>query len=207
MKHSLMAGLMVLLIIPMVAMAERDDHDHREHKAHAHGHGQLNIALEGNELHIELDSPAANIVGFEYAARTDQERRQVNEAMHELQQPESLFVTEADAGCHSIHVNVDADLIAGKSHAGHQEQDHDKDHHKEGHGKEAHHDEDHHKETHSDVSVQYVFRCAHTGNLKSIYVKLFERFPNTETLKVQFIGESGQKAVTLKKASPVFRLN
>ena len=36
----------------------------RELGAHMHGHGTVNIVLEGSALWIELEAPGADIVGF-----------------------------------------------------------------------------------------------------------------------------------------------
>ena len=36
--------------------------EYRHHEAHEHGVAHMNVAFEGNELYIELISPAANIV-------------------------------------------------------------------------------------------------------------------------------------------------
>ena len=52
----------------------------RQHDSHAHGIGELNIVLEGNELAIELISPAANIVGFEHAPSNDEQKAALAQA-------------------------------------------------------------------------------------------------------------------------------
>ena len=45
--------------------------EHRQHGSHQHGVGRLNLAQEDTEIRLELDSPAANIVGFEYAPSSE----------------------------------------------------------------------------------------------------------------------------------------
>ncbi len=40
---------------------------------HMHGHGKLDMALEGNRLEMELNSPGMDIVGFEHKAHSDNE--------------------------------------------------------------------------------------------------------------------------------------
>ena len=60
-------------LLPLAAMAHDHDHDHAEHAslgAHEHGVAQLNVALDGNTLEIELESPAMNLVGFEPVSYT-----------------------------------------------------------------------------------------------------------------------------------------
>lgn len=58
------------------AVAEETCH----HDAHVHGVGKLNVALDGDDLIIELTSPAANIVGFEHTPENEQQSHEVHEA-------------------------------------------------------------------------------------------------------------------------------
>jgi hypothetical protein len=60
------------------------DHSHEgdslEQGKHVHGEVTINVALEGNSLAVELNSPALHVVGFERAARSPEEQRVVSEA-------------------------------------------------------------------------------------------------------------------------------
>lgn len=86
-----------LLLSPAVAQtasakpaAREHDHDHEHDHAHegdsleqgkhVHGEVTINVALEGNSLAVELNSPALHVVGFERAARSPEEQRVVSEA-------------------------------------------------------------------------------------------------------------------------------
>lgn len=70
--------------------AREHDHDHEHDHAHegdsleqgkhVHGEVTINVALEGNSLAVELNSPALHVVGFERAARSPEEQRIVSEA-------------------------------------------------------------------------------------------------------------------------------
>ena len=51
-----------------------DDLAHRQYDSHVHGMGTLNLVADGSEVHIELDSPAANLVGFEHAPSSATDR-------------------------------------------------------------------------------------------------------------------------------------
>lgn len=42
--------------------------------AHVHGIGELNVAIDGEALLVELISPAMDLVGFEHAPRTEAQR-------------------------------------------------------------------------------------------------------------------------------------
>ena len=62
------ALLVAVLGIALPAWAAQAQH--RELGPHQHGHGTLNIAIEGERVSMELDVPGADIVGFEHAAST-----------------------------------------------------------------------------------------------------------------------------------------
>ena len=139
----------------------------REHDSHAHGVGNLNVVLEGDELAIELISPAANIVGFEHAPSTDEQQAAVHQAEETFEQADTLFVLSEQAGCRVEHVHVESELLEGHEdehaheehedeHAheehedehAHEEHDHDEEHHDEKHAHEDHADE-HHEDEHA----------------------------------------------------------
>ena len=59
----------------------------------------MNIAAEGSDVLMELEVPGADIVGFEYAAKTDADRKAVDAAVTTLATPLDLFVLPSAAGC------------------------------------------------------------------------------------------------------------
>ena len=69
----------LLACLPLIvgSIALTADTKHREAGAHAHGHGKVNIAIEGQRLSIELEAPGADIVGFEHEAKTAAEKAAV----------------------------------------------------------------------------------------------------------------------------------
>jgi len=199
MQIKLVAGLMAGLIITSNSLAENDHH--REHGAHTHGLAQLNIALDGNTLALELESPAINIVGFEHKPRSSQEHDALKSAMALLRKPDALFVTDAAANCKAGHVEVHSSFEDTDYEA---HQDHDEEHHAE----EKHHDVDDHgnSEEHSDIEAHYELSCVNTDKLKIINVRLFEKFPAMHNIALQFIGERGQTSVQLDHDAPIFKL-
>jgi Protein of unknown function (DUF2796) len=70
-----------------------------QHPPHEHGKVTLNAALDGNQLVIELDSPAVNVVGFEHEPRTDGERAAVSAAAKLLGNGRTLFAMPREARC------------------------------------------------------------------------------------------------------------
>jgi len=197
MRHILFtASLIVPLVLtaPNVAAAEEHDHhhdEHHQHGAHVHGLAALNLALEGREVHIELDSPAANIVGFEHAPASESDHAALDQAVAVLKDGDRLFRFNDEAGCRMENAKVSSELL---------EEEHEK-HEHEGHAEE-HADEQHEHEheeggTHSDIEVAYHFECSAPGALKQLTVELFKAFPGMHELEVQYVIESKQGAAEL----------
>ena len=79
------------------------DHSHEgdslEQGKHVHGEVTINVALEGNSLAVELNSPALHVVGFERAARSPEEQRVVSEANTWLKSGAGLIGVPTTALC------------------------------------------------------------------------------------------------------------
>lgn len=68
--RNLVKGLLLCLAtVPVLALAS-DTPGHAEHGAHVHGEAQLTLATDGGLLEIMLQSPAANLLGFEQKPAT-----------------------------------------------------------------------------------------------------------------------------------------
>lgn len=162
------------------------EHERRGHESHEHGVGQLNVAVEMNSLHIELESPAMNIVGFEHRPRNQQQKDTVHDAVTLLKQGDLLFSTSKDAGC----ILKESEVVSGLL-------DKDEEHH-EDEGDEAHH----HQESHADFEASYLFECNKPSALKRLTVKLFAAFPATEELEVQLLTSTRQSALEITSDNP-----
>ena len=203
----LTASLLIpLLLVASVASADEkheDDHDHerRQHGTHVHGIAALNLALEGQEVHIEFDSPAANIVGFEHAPSSESDHAALDKAVAKLKDGDRLFRFNDDAGCRMETVNVVSELLE-EEHEGHTNEKPGKhaDVEKEEHDHEQH---EHEGETHSEIEAAYHFECDEPGKLTRLTVELFEAFSGTEKLKVQYVIESKQGAAELTPTNHV----
>ena len=53
----------------------------RQVDKHEHGVGELNIAVEGSTIEFEFMIPGADIVGFEYVAKSDEDIAKINQAL------------------------------------------------------------------------------------------------------------------------------
>jgi len=168
--------------------------DGHHHGAHVHGVALLNLALENNELYIEIKSPAANIVGFEHPPRTEMEKSAVEQAVKTLKAGEDLFTFSTSAGAVLKESTV---MVGMENDSGHEDEDHssETDHHAT-HEVEDHkqHDVD---EQHSEFEVVYRFHCKYPDKLKYIDVMLFDRFKGIEEINVQMMTRKRQTAFDL----------
>ena len=202
---SLLAPL--ALVGPWVSADEKHEHEHdhekRQHDAHVHGIAALNLALEGQEVHVELDSPAANLVGFEHAPSSEADHAALDKAVATLKDGDRLFRFNAEARCRMEKADVTSALLDEEhdEHADKHSSDHDQEK-KDGHDHEKHEDEE---EAHSDIEAAYHFECDKPGKLTRLTVELFEAFPGTEKLKVQYVIESKQGAAELTPADHVVK--
>lgn len=202
-KHiALTASLLtpLALVASAAAAEEKHDHDHdqehRQHDAHVHGIAALNLALEGEEVYIELGSPAANIVGFEHAPSSEADHVALDKAVALLKEGDRLFRFNDEAGCRMEKAMVTSALLEEK-HDDHGDKPSDgHDHDEKGAG--GH--EEHEDETHSDIEAVYHFECDQPGKLTQLTIDLFEAFPATEELNVQYViqNKQGAKELTAK---------
>lgn len=193
----IMRWFISLLLTAAFAALQAVAEEKREHGTHVHGLGELNIAVEENMLLVELISPAANIVGFEYKPGNEEQEQAIEQAIDDLKQVENLFVLSQQADCTIDRAEVTSSIL---------NEDHGND--EEAHNEELEHDDhdhtDGHDETaddavHSEFYAEYTFQCENIQELSQIEVKLFEAFPLSESLTVQVLSASGQSAKTLNK--------
>lgn len=189
-----------------------DHAGHAEQHSHVHGVAELMLAQEGRELEIMLESPAANIVGFEHKATSAEHIALVEQAEALLEAPLKLFsfngackVSEVELDMASVepddHDHKDkAHHDHKEHHAHHDEHDHEEhDHDKHDHDKHDHdeHDHEEHASSHGEISAHYHFICQ-SGDVTAVTLNLKQYFPAIETLSVSWITEQGQGAVSLK---------
>ena len=203
------------------------DGEHREHDAHEHGHGTLDIALEGEELVVELRIPAVNVVGFEHAPRDDAEREAVRQAMVPFGDAASVLVLPAEAECEVE--KVDAEIFSmtheDDEEEGHRDEDghdHEGDENGDGHGTDEHakdeheeHEEDAHEEhdpdsgaeAHSEMHATYQFHCHAPGRIGRVDVRVFEHLRDAEEIDVRIVTPTAQLATELNPGSTVVELS
>ena len=181
--RTLLASAALALSFPVLA----DDHQHSL-EAHVHGIGTLNIALENQLLELQFESPAMNIIGFEYQPTTEADIQSVKAAQNTLSNAAELFAFSPAAQCRLTLVSIHNALLKG---SGAHEHDHDHDHESQPAAEIAEHQ-------HNDISAHYQYHCATPAQLNSIDLAgLFKLFTQTEKIQVQLIVGDHQQGAEL----------
>ena len=157
-------------------------------RAHEHGVGSLSIAVEGNEVEIELIVPGSDVVGFEHLPSSESERQAVIMGAKTLRDDSGIVILSPKAGCQVEDVEISSGLMKNR-----------KDDHKAEH-KDDHKDD--HNEVHSEFIAHYHFHCDHPEKLTGAKVGFFKVFPTARELEVKWITPAGQGAAELTGDSP-----
>lgn len=78
----------------------------REHEAHVHGTSRMEVAVEEGSFHLNLKIPGMDLVGFERAVRSDEDRQAVAAAIATLQASERWLSFEPAGSCTAPMVTV-----------------------------------------------------------------------------------------------------
>lgn len=201
--------------------AEETGDEVRQVGSHVHGAANLAMALDGNVLSVELETPLHNLLGFEHAPETDAQTTTVETTESLLADPGARFTFTPEAGCvadpvEPINLFSDVDHSHDDHDHGHDEEhdhshdDHDPDEgHDHGHdheGEEHHHDEEHDhadgsEHAHKDAVISYSFQCTEPEQLRWMETDLFASFSNMTDIDLVYLGPSAQMSDTLTQAS------
>lgn len=196
----------------------------RQLDAHVHGTSNLNIAIDGQTIAMELHAPGADIVGFEHAAKSAEDRDAVATAVAALARPLDLFVVPAAAGCTVTQASAELEIEDdhddhGHDHEEHAEHGHEEhaEHDHEEHGRDddhaAHEDHEDHAHgakaegaTHSEFHAEYTLNCAQPSELTEITFAFFDTFKNAQEVDVQIVSQSGAQAFEVERDAPTLGL-
>ena len=157
-------------------------------KAHEHGALKLDVAIDGNQLTIEMQAPLDNLLGFERAPRTDAERKAADEVLARLRSPDkgaALFAADAGALCTLSKAEVRAPVLEPVANPATRASG---------------------KDEHADLDARYEFNCAKPDELRSLDIGLFGAFKRIQRIDVQVVGPKGQVKVTMKRPAHKVRL-
>ena len=145
----------------------------RSRPPHVHGLATLDIAVDGTELAITFRAPAINVIGFEHAPATADEKSAVAHADQTFKAGEHLFVTPTAAGC--TQKNADLTPISYESEG----------------------DDDKPNAPQADYEVSYRFECAHAGKLAWIDTTLFASLRGVQKITVNIVSDRLQSQIAL----------
>ncbi len=167
----------------------------RQLESHEHGAVEVNLVVDGSMMFIELESPAINIVGFEYTPESVEDKDAVAKAEALLASASEMFSLPQRAACeiHTASAKWVGDDDSGEKH----------DEHEKEHGHDEHEGEEHGKVVHSEFIANYEFRCGDIGSLDKMNVHFFEHFGGAEEIRVQMVLPSKQTALELTAQSSV----
>ncbi len=180
--------ILSLLTVVAVIAAPSFAEDVRQAKSHEHGVGQLDIAFEGTKISMELHAPGADIVGFEYAPKSEADLEKIDAAIAKLAKPLDLVGLPVGAGCTVLEATAE---LEGD------------DEHGEGHKEVGE------EESHTEFHAEYLFECAELNavTLTEITFPYFGTFPNAIELELQVISEKGATAFEVERDAPSVNLS
>ncbi|MDY6921935.1 MAG: DUF2796 domain-containing protein [Pseudomonadota bacterium] len=195
--------MLLLLSLLTVTVHADEPAEQVQHGAHVHGEATLQLVLQGNDLEMELHSPAMNIIGFEHQAVSAKDQQKLQQAIAALEAANELFRFQGTS-CESVKaaVNLSHDTSAHEHEHEHEETT---DHHNEQH---KHQEEGHTREPvqHSEFIARYVFRCDNGSRLRQINVALLQQFSGIHRLDAQWIFNARQGAAELSADSPTIEV-
>lgn len=148
-------------------------------EVHSHGQGQVLIAQQNNQWVIELILPAADVLGFEHAPETQQQKNTIKQFKALTKSPENFVSLQPSCEL----VSKDLTLPSEK---------HDEHH---GHG----HENKHEKESHGDVQLSIEYRCL--SQLEGITFPILKAYQSLATLSVEWITDNGQGATKVTSSN------
>ena len=185
-----------LVAMSMLTIPARAEEGHRELGAHVHGHGTLNIAIEDKRVSMELEVPGMDIVGFEHAPSTDDQKAAVEKAKARLEKPLGMFSLPTAAACTVAEAKVAIEAEHG---------DHGDDDHK--HEEKGDHDHDHEAAGgHNQFEASYALDCANPSELTTITFDYFALFAGAHDLTVNVVTAKGQSKYEVTRSKPTLDL-
>ncbi len=160
--------------------------EHRELGPHVHGHGVLNIAMEGTRVSLDLDVPGMDIVGFEHAPAGADQQATVTKSEAQLSKALELFKLPDAARCKVTDAKVT--IEAPENHAD------DKQGHDAGH------------EGHRDYNATYVLECTKPEAITTIEFEYFKHFKNAHGLTVNVVSDKSQNTYEVTTETPMLKL-
>jgi hypothetical protein len=146
-----------------------------QHHAHEHGKVTLNVAIDASTFVVELDAPAVNVVGFEHAPRTPEERAAAQQASQFIQAGRGLLGLPPAAACRLSRTEFTEPHWEPPAAAGADE-----------------HGTDSGSEEHADYEARFTYHCGHPEALSWFEPWLLAKLLNVTEARINLITPNGQ---------------
>ena len=163
---------------------------------HVHGVIELGIVVEGSTVAVSLSAPMSDVVGFEHAPETDEQKQRIQQAAAVLSDANEVIGLIDAANCTTSDASVEGPAFLMKyvedeasAASDHGEHDHD--------AHDSHEDEHHHdEEEHSEINANYEWSCGDVSKLDSLALLFTARFASVETIDIQVLTSAGARVLT-----------
>jgi len=183
--------------------------------SHEHGSANLNIAIDNKVIAIHFESPAVNIIGFEYQPNDEAQRSLISAAKSKLSNFANSYELQGEPNC--LMISSSADWVSEHSESEHSESEHSESEHSESEHSESEHSESEHSEQdetvgasleteHAEFVVEFELQCEQINNLTAIDVSLLALFPAIDEIDTQVIYTGGQIKQELTRNNTLIKL-
>jgi hypothetical protein len=186
--------------------------------SHKHGSANLNIAIDNKVIAIHFESPAVNIIGFEYQPNDEAQRSLISAAKSKLSNFANSYELQGEPNC--LMISSSADWVSEHSESEHSESEHSESEHSESEHSESEHSESEHSEhseqdetvgasletEHAEFVVEFELQCEQINNLTAIDVSLLALFPAIDEIDTQVIYTGGQIKQELTRNNTLIKL-
>ena len=142
---------------------------------HYHGKGKLQLKLEGQTLSGEMEMPMEALLGFEHLPKNKAQSDAMTRLQNATKDASYFIELPADAKCQQKEVKAESSMFQGVASKGH-----------------------------SDLDYSFHFTCLNPQALTKISFPFFKSHIKSHQLKVEWVGDKGQKSFTVHQANLIF---
>ncbi len=160
---------------------------------HTHGEGKLQILQAGSDWQFVLQLPVADVLGFEYAPSTADEKKRYQNMQELFLRFDDIF--SSSNTCELLDTTLESPWDLAEEHDEHDEHDEH----------ESEHEDYPHRNTHSDFRVAYLLSCQ--GPLKHIEMTGFAHWPSLQHVNAIWVTNTGQGALEITPSQPTLLIS
>ena len=175
--------LTILLVGLLTTLSSFQSLASKTFDSHEHGNANLEITIDSNIIAIRFESPAVNIVGFEYQPNNEEQRSLITEAKNKLSNFDASFKLQGESNC--LMVLSSANWVSE---------------HKKTKNKAL-------ETEHAEFIVKFELQCEQVNNLTAIDVSLLELFPAIHKIDTQVIYLDNQIKQKLTPSNTIINLS